>query len=98
MKKLFVILLLFAAGSFVGLESCSKSAYFDAIVVADGDENVDGCGWLLNIDGNIFFPAGLKEEFKFDGAKITIQYTVSATTYKCINNVEYPVASITRYL
>ena len=98
MKKLLIILLLFAAGSLTGLESCSKSAFFDAVVIADGNADVDGCGWLLSIDGKIFFPVGLREDLKYDGARTTIQYTVSAAPFKCVNNIEYPVASITRYL
>jgi len=102
MKKIILIILLLSVGSFIGLESCTKTNYFDATVMVNGDPNDPNdenaeCMWLLSIDGNTFMAAGLRDEFKVDGVKITIQYSVSAAPYKC-NNKDYAVASITRYL
>ena len=102
MKKIFLIILLFGLGSFIGLESCTKTNYFDGYVIQNGDPNDPNdpnaeCIWLLNIDGTVFMVAGLKEECKVDGKKITIQYTVSAAPYVC-NSKSYAVASITKYL
>jgi len=98
MKKIVILLVLLASVSFISLESCSKTAYFDATVVADGDENVDGCGWLLSIEGALYYPIGLSDNDKVDGKKITIQYTVGALPHTCINNESYSVATITKYL
>ena len=97
MKKLLLLLILAGSVSMIGLESCSKTAYIEAIVTADGDENVDGCGWLLNIGGNLFYPVGLRNEDKVDGKRIEIQYTVSAVPHTCVDNQKYPVSTITRY-
>ena len=95
MKKALVLLLLvFSASTLLTLDSCSKSAYFDAYVKADPG----GCEWLLTIDGNDFVPVGLRDGDLYDGAKVTIQYTISAVPYKCVDNKEYPVASITKFL
>ena len=102
MRKIALIILLFGLGSFIGLESCTKTNYFDAYVIQNGDPNDPDddnaqCIWLLNIDGPTFMAAGLREDCKVDGKKITIQYTVSAAPFAC-NGKEYAVASITRYL
>lgn len=99
MKKIFILLVLLSAGSLISLESCKKNAYHDATVIADGDPDVDGCGWLLNIEGEqTFYPEGLRDKDKYDGAKISILYTVSAVPYTCINNEVYQVANITKFL
>ncbi len=98
MKKIIVLLVLLATVPLISLESCSKTAYYDATVVADGDENVDGCGWLLSIEGVLYYPVGLAENDRVDGKKITIQYTVGAIPHVCINNESYSVATITKYL
>ncbi len=93
MKKLVLFLLILSSGTLLLTESCTKSStYYDAIVIDDD------CGWLLNIEGTVFFAAGLKEENKVDGMKITIQYQVSATTHTCQDGRVLSIASITRYL
>lgn len=98
MKKIIVLFLLLASVPLISLESCSKTAYYDATVVADGDENVDGCGWLLSIDGVLYYPVGLAENDRVDGKQITIQYTIGALPHVCVNNISYSVATITKYL
>ena len=98
MKRILILFMLVSAGALISLESCTKSDYYDATVIADGDENVDGCGWLISIGGVIFYPVGLSEDSMVDGKMITIQYTVSAIPHTCINNQQYQVATITKYL
>ena len=98
MKKILLVVLLFGAASLITFESCSKSTYVDATVVKDGDGITDGCGWLLSIGGSLFYHEGLREDCKVDGKVITIQYTVSVVPYKCVNNKEYPIAAISKYL
>ena len=90
--------MLLSGASLITMESCKKSNYYDAIVIADGDAAIDGCGWLLNIGGVVYYPIGLRDGDKVNGKTISIQFTVSALPFKCVNNLEYPVASITRFL
>ncbi len=85
-------------GTLISLDSCSKSAFVDATVVQDGDGITTGCGWLLNIGGEMFYPEGLREDLRVDGLVITIQYTVSVAPEKCVDNIEYPIAAISKYL
>ena len=96
MKKILLLLILLSAGTLVTMESCSKSAYFDATVVQN--TNAGDCEWMLNIDGLIYYPQGLAGGDYVDGKVITIQYTVSAVPYKCESGIEHPIANITRYL
>lgn len=96
MKKILLLLILFSAGTLVTMESCSKSAYFDATVVQDA--NGGDCEWMLNIDGSVYYPQGLRGQDLVDGKVITIQYTISAIPYKCESGIERPVASITKFL
>lgn len=93
MKKILLLLILFSSGTLLFTESCTKSStYYDAIVVDDE------CGWLLNIEGTIFFAEGLKDGNKVDGMKITIQYQVSAIPHTCPDGSTLSIAAITRYL
>jgi len=93
MKKFVLLLLILSSGTLLLTESCTKSStYFDAIVIDDD------CGWLLNIEGTIFFAPGLKDDNKVDGMTITIQYQVSATQHTCPDGTVLSIATITRYL
>ena len=98
MKRILILFMLVSAGALISLESCTKSNYYDATVIAVGDGIKEGCGWLISIDGVVFYPVGLSEDSMVDGKVITIQYTVSAIPHTCVNSQEYQVATITRYL
>ncbi len=93
MKKIILLLLIFSSATILLTESCTKtSTYYDTTVIDDD------CGWLLNIEGTVFFAAGLSEGNKVDGKKITIQYQVSAIPHTCPDGTSLSVATITRYL
>jgi hypothetical protein len=98
MKKVLILLMLLSGGAFLSLESCNKSTYTDATVVADGDGVTEGCGWLIYIDGLYYIPVGLRNEDYVDGKIITIQYTVSQIPQQCVDGAEHLVANITRFL
>lgn len=98
MKKILIVLILLSGGTLISLNSCSKSAFVEATVVQDGDGITTGCGWLLSIGGELFFPEGLREDLRVNGLVITIQYTVSVAPKQCVDNTSYPIAAISKYL
>jgi hypothetical protein len=100
MNKILLLILILSAGTLLSTESCKgTSTYYDATVIFSGDEATgDGCGFLLAIDGTTFYANGIKDEFKVDGAKLKIQYQVSALPHTCPDGTNYTIASITRYL
>jgi hypothetical protein len=97
MKKVLILIILLSGVAFVSLESCKKNSYTDATVVKDGDAAVDGCGWLLYIDGIYYYPTNLDSQYYSDGMVISIQYTISALPFLCIDNESYPALTIARY-
>lgn len=98
MKKVMILLMLFSAGAFLTMESCNKSTYTDATVVADGDGITEGCGWLIYIDGLYYIPVGLRNDDYVDGKIITIQYTVSQIPQDCVDGTQHLVANINKFL
>ena len=98
MKKILILIVLISGAAFLSMESCSKSNYTDEFVIEDGDGVTTGCGWLLNINGEVFIPVGLRNEDLVNGKVITIQYSISQVPQQCVDGSTYPVATITRFL
>lgn len=98
MKKILILVLLMGGAAFLSMESCNKSNYTDAYVIEDGDGVTTGCGWLININGEVFIPVGLRNEDLVNGKVITIQYAVSEFPSQCAGGESYPVATITKFL
>jgi len=90
--------MLLSGATFLTMESCSKSTYTDATVYADGDGVTTGCGWLINIDGDVFIPVGLRDQDEVDGKVISIQYSISQIPGECVDGSSHPVATITKFL
>jgi hypothetical protein len=56
----------------------------EGIVSFAGEPAVDGCGWLLTIDNETFFPVNMNEEYRIKGLRVQLVYeTVSTTRNHC---------------
>jgi hypothetical protein len=53
------------------------------MVVYMGEPEVDGCGWLMQIDGEYFYPVNLADEFKVDSLELQIKYYYDPVEYRC---------------
>lgn len=63
---------------------CEKEErWVDAIVLDFGSPAVDGCGFVLEIGGNIYFPINLEEKYLVDKKEIRLQYSVLEDMQAC---------------
>src|SRR5690606_25806380 len=63
---------------------CKKEEHWvDATVLDFGSPEVDGCGFLLEIDGNIYFPVSLEEKYQIDKKEVKIKYSILEDMQTC---------------
>ncbi len=53
------------------------------IVVYAGDPAVDGCGWLVQHQENVYSPINLDPSFNIDSLKVILSFKVLDSTWKC---------------
>ena len=76
----FLALILLFAGC--ELEPSSLSA--TATVVDSGPVEVDGCGWLVELQGELYFPQDpLPAKFLEHGRQVQLQYTMTEFRRAC---------------
>ncbi len=52
-------------------------------IIKDYNAMGNGCEWLIEIDGKLFRPKNLKENFKKDGLRVKIDFEYSLTLFSC---------------
>lgn len=52
-------------------------------LIDSGDPSYDGCGWLIDIEGNVFSVDHLEEEFKQNGLQVRVYYQNTKYHYLC---------------
>lgn len=65
---------------------CSKEMqdqWTDAIVLDMGSPAVDGCGFVLKINNDIYYPINLGESFQVDNKEVKIQYNTLNEMHSC---------------
>ena len=63
---------------------CKKEdQWTDAVVLDYGSPAVDGCGFVLEIDGNIYFPVNLEEKYRVDKKEVRLQYNLLGEMQTC---------------
>ncbi|MCF8459311.1 MAG: hypothetical protein K9G46_01175 [Flavobacteriales bacterium] len=77
-NKLFLLLVLFAS-----LIACDQRKFTKATVKDFGPPAVDGCGWVMEIDGTVYKPIDLPAKYQVDELKIEVKYDVLATMAGC---------------
>jgi len=58
-------------------------SWTDATVVFMGDPAVDGCGWLVRIDDELYYPVNLADEYRIDSLELQIRYYYDPVEYRC---------------
>ena len=69
MKKIFSVLLLS-----VTLTACNKQKSIHAVVKDYGPIELDGCGWVIDMNGEIYAPINLDSEYKIHDLPIVIDF------------------------
>ena len=83
---IFAGLLLFAGG-------CLQVEYrFDnndnlwikeAEVIKAGTPEVDGCGWLIRINGKLYYPVNLADSFRVENLRVKIEFAETGGIFRC---------------
>lgn len=84
-SKKYLILLL--TGLIVYFISCkpenNNDTYYFATVVWSGDIQVDGCGWLINMQDSTYKPTNLPSEYQIDNLEVSMIYKLLETSFYC---------------
>ena len=77
---------------------CKKQEeWIDATVLDFGSPAVDGCGFVIEINGTIYFPVNLEEKYQIDKKTIKLQYNTLEDMQTCgfpDSGVKYQKVSI----
>jgi len=89
MKTKNIIIASFLTTLFISSFSCVKdeketnSNQVNGMILYFGDPAVDGCGWVIKTDTIVFSPIELESEFKIDSLKVTFEFKLLDTWWKC---------------
>jgi hypothetical protein len=61
----------------------TRNKWTDATVVYLGAPEVDGCGWMILIDDEYFYPVNLDDEYRVDSLEAQIKYYYDPVEYRC---------------
>lgn len=54
-----------------------------ATVVYMGAPEVDGCGWLIEMGDEYYYPVNLEDEFRIQGLSVSIKYAYDPIEFRC---------------
>lgn len=73
------------------------NGWTEALVVNMGDPKVDGCGWMIKINGEHYYPVNLDDEYRKEALPVRIRYTYDPVEFRCgRGGVRYPSIRITQ--
>lgn len=81
MKKLFLIPTLFILLTFAF--QCESVDLVEATIVKTAPLAADGCGWVIEVEGEQYKAKSLSEKFLEDGLKVKISYKQLDEIYQC---------------
>lgn len=73
MRNILILIIVLSAAA------CNSDNEFEkttATIFDSGDPALDGCGWLVVIDEELFKPLNLPSEFEEDGLVVEITYKI----------------------
>ena len=91
MRRIFRLVIILCGISGIVTFSCRKaenklpSQNFNVqgTVLFFGEPEVDGCGWMIKVDDELFSPVSLDPVFKKDNLKVIIDYNILNSTWNC---------------
>lgn len=91
MKRFFGIVTIMAAVA-LAAGCCRYSDYPDdedpdvwitATIVYTGAPEADGCGWLVMIDDEYYYPVNLEDEYRIENLPVKIRYAYDPIEFRC---------------
>lgn len=78
----FVFLTLLSINSSCKKEK-EKLVFYEGIIRDYGSPSVDGCGWMIKIDGIDYMPVNLSERYRNNGRAVILAFKVINEKYEC---------------
>ena len=78
----FVFLALLSINSSCKKEK-EKPVFYEGIIRDYGSPSVDGCGWMIEIDGIDYMPVNLSERYRNNGTAVILAFKVIDEKYEC---------------
>lgn len=95
MKKLRSITIVFVALLMAfKCENQRNSQMTEAKIVFSGLVAADGCGWLVEIDGEDFSPINLDEAYEKDGLIVEMELEYLSTGFQCGMNPDFKIPQV----
>jgi hypothetical protein len=66
----------------------------EAKIVFSGMLAADGCGWLLEVNGEEYSPINLEKSFEEDGLKVYVELTYLETGFQCGMNPNFKIPQV----
>lgn len=77
-------LLLIVVATLPLLGACQKEElWVDAVILDFGSSAVDGCGFVIQIEDQIYYPVNLEEKYHIDGKNVKVQYNTLEEMHTC---------------
>jgi len=74
-----------------------EDVWTPAWVINMGAPEVDGCGWMIQIGDEYFYPVNLEDEYRVEVLPVKIRYTYDPVEYRCgLSGKRYPSIRITQ--
>lgn len=67
----------------LGVGCKKEEQWVTAIVLDFGSPSVDGCGFVVEIEGTIYFPVNLDEKYQVDKKEVRLTYSVLEDMQTC---------------
>ena len=78
MKKLFILLVIAIA-----MVACNKQKSVNGIVKDFGAPEADGCGWVIEVNGEIYKPTNLDPEYQIHDLHVTFDFRILYSKADC---------------
>lgn len=82
LKKMKKFLLLPVVFLFI-LSACNKKEEFVKAKIVDESAILAGCGWLVEINSELYSPQNLSDAFKVGGLEVEIKYDEPGSKISC---------------
>lgn len=60
-----------------------KEGWIAAVIVDSGSPAVDGCGFLIEIGNQVYYPVNLEERYQIDKKRVKVLYVALEEIYTC---------------
>lgn len=60
-----------------------KQGFLDGVIVDLGSPAVDGCGFMLNVNNEFYYPSNLDSRYKTDGRRVKVRFSILEEKHIC---------------